>query len=330
MVTVWEEDRDEQFADGAVTITRTFGVEPYSERGTVIDALMGGIAEYGGQLVRTLPARDPWFPWCWCVDVKSKLFDVLNTPGGATGLNQLTRKNYAQRGRLVATYKSLDRDPAAAGKNAGSPSNTEQQEKELASESWDYGSKSLTLPNQFWKWPDDKTLNRTETGVAKILPQIEFTLVRHFVARKPHKAITTMVGHVNKSKFGAWPPETLRFDGLHAERKVMSKGRPYWDLTYKFAVFPLVDLIGGVPLDPSDPNYVSGGVGGAEPNTMAYIGWNRLYRPDLALWMYPVATGNGVAVLQRRIYPSDEDVPNQTIRGRVIKGFNQLFHPRAE
>jgi hypothetical protein len=37
-----------------------------------------------------------------------------------------------------------------------------------------------------------------------------------------------------------------------------------------------------------------------------------------------------VAVLQRRIYPSDEDVPNQTIRGRVIKGFNQLFHPRAE
>jgi hypothetical protein len=246
--TIWEESRDEDFADGNIVITRTFRVEPYSSRGDFVADLLGAVRFFGGEIVRYPPARDPWFPFCWCVSARVKHIEVLNSPENvASGSAAALQKNYAQAGRVVAVYKSLDRDLAPPGVGPGGPGNSnEKTEKELASEEWDYSNVQFTLPNAFWKWGDDEALIKRDTPVAITLPKIDLSLVRHFCLTKPHQAILTLGGRVNKSAFGIWPPETLRFDGLHAGRKIMSRGIPYWDLTYKFAAFPHYDWVGTV------------------------------------------------------------------------------------
>jgi hypothetical protein len=335
--TIWEESRDEDFGDGNIVITRTFRVEPYSSRGDFVADLLGAVRFFGGEIVRYPPARDPWFPFCWCVSARVKHIEVLNSPENvASGSAAALQKNYAASGRVVAVYKSLDRDLAPPGVGPGGPGNSnENTEKELASEEWDYSNVQFTLPNAFWKWGDDEALIKRDTPVAITLPKIDLTLVRHFCLTKPHQAILTLGGRVNKSAFGIWPPETLRFDGLHAGRRIMSRGIPYWDLTYKFAAFPHYDWVGNVR-PRTAPEFADPPIPGIKRNATIdhvqqdFVGWNRKYRPAVGLWMYPQAAGQFVAVDARKPYRLDEDVPDQMIRGRAIKGFWQLFHPAAK
>jgi hypothetical protein len=337
--TIWEESRDEEFGDGNTVITRIFRVEPYSSRGDFVADLLGSVRFFGDEIVRYPPARDPWFPFCWCVSAKVRHIEVLNSPENvASGSAAAIQKNSAASGRVVAVYKSLDRDLAPPGVGPGGPGNSnENTEKELASEEWDYSNVQFTLPNAFWKWADDEALIKRDTPMWITLPKIDLTLVRHFCLTKPHQAILTLGGKVNKSKFGIWPPETLRFDGLHAGRRIMSRGIPYWDLTYKFAAFPHYDNVADVvPRGPGDPMPATQWVPGIKGNFKLdnvrkdFVGWNRKYRPAIGRWCYPESVGDLPGEPKHRPYLFDEDVPDQVIRNRAIKGFWQLFHPAAK
>src|SRR5262249_25686946 len=61
-------------------VTRTCDVVPYTSLTAFADAMLGGVRLVGGLLYRTLPARDPELPWCFCesVDVDEGIGAFLN------------------------------------------------------------------------------------------------------------------------------------------------------------------------------------------------------------------------------------------------------------
>lgn len=311
---VYEENREVEHARDGLTITRTLRVEPVAFAPAVVNKLLGGVFLVGRRIVRQLPHRDPLYRYCFCSSVRESPFEVLNTPGSNSELAVLNRWNYSNSVRLVATYKTLDLNPPDQNN-----SNDDNSEKELASEDFDYGAKQLTLPNQylyFNEGTDTVTLPVEGLQATKTIPTLDYRLVRHYCIRRPHDAIVKLTGRVNQSAFTlqgyTWAAETMRFDGLHAARKIANRGFPFWELAYRFAIQTIFDKCS------AQPAY------GFSVAGQTFVGWNRMFRPSKAEWWYPTFAADGA----RRIYQFDEDI-QQSLRGKTVKGLALLFHPAA-
>jgi hypothetical protein len=318
---VFVENQEENVGAEGMSVIMTLRCTPWSERGRLYSYLLGGIEIIGDDVYRWPPHRHPAFPWLFCSDVKGSPVDVLDTPGTDNNNAALVLNTSQAAGhcRVIATYKS----PTAAqladlgGNNiqAQGQQQNEQQEKELVSESWDFSAHSMTMPNQFFKWPGDGiVLGQENVALAKVIPKQEYAVTRHYCRRRPTEAITVLEGRINAQSVviagSVYPAETLRFDGANVSRRITSaRGFPYYQIGYKFAVQAVYDRI--------------------ETGASAYVGWNRIFRPKKGWWEKPQAVGVGIPAAQQTVYRLDTDAPSQTIRGRVVQGFDLLFHPNA-
>lgn len=313
---VTEEKREESNGRDGLTVTRTLRVQPYSQRQTVMDALLGYVAMFGGQLVRVPPARDPWYPWCFCTEAKATHVEVLNSPEYSTsGLSILAATNYAESARIVATYKTLDYDEQS--EQNSSPNS--DSEKELASESWDFG---YTLQRQSGRyWTDNNGTDKimlAQAGLEFSLTygKVDYHLMRHFCIKKPVQAMLKLFNRVNYEPFTVgdvtWPVETVRYEGSHVSRKRTNKGQGYHEIDHKFAIFPHYDFVDGKV-------------------TKDYVGWNRIWMPHLGWWGRPKLAANQNDPPELKDRPPflwDIDI-QQTLGSSLVKGFDLLFHPRA-
>jgi hypothetical protein len=294
---------------GALTVTRVVRVEPYIDFPAVMASLLGTVALAGGVLVRIPPARDPWTLAAVCTAVDVEGVGVYGTgSAGAPAFVLATANGYEQGARLTVTYQTPDADKATQDAGQGDAA-TPQQEVELASESFEFSSQALTLPNDRYKWTGTTALlQQTGTQATKVLPRIEYSLQRHYVLTLPFQAITKLLGKVNTNALLVngknWPAECLRFDGATATRKINFQGLAFYDVTYKWAGQPVYDVI--------------------EDASTTYVTWQRVYRPDTGKWEKPVLVSDGLT----QIYKVDTLI-SQTIKGTTYSGFPLLFHPGA-
>ena len=328
MAVVFDEKREWSASRDGVQVVRTLRVTPYSEASYVADLLLGGVRIIGGFLFRIPPARDPYFPACICSKVETEEGIGAFTGTAASGLNNLIVKaSYANGCRLRVTYDTitstndprdgdLEDPPGPAQMPTGQGHEpTNQQEIDLANETWDFSAQQLTHDGKHLGFQETTTgepnqlVSNIRPFVTVTVPMVQLTLTRHYVIRPPYSAIKALVGCVNEFPFGKtrnkWPIETVRFDGVQSMRKLTSFGFKYWDLTYKFALMLL--------------NAKS------ESGTRAIaVGWNRQYDPKTGIWRLVSAIND------RNKHLYDYDTPHeQTLKGVLVQGFNCLFHPRA-
>jgi hypothetical protein len=323
---VTELTREEDWTRESVQVTRSFLCDPASQVDLLLAKLLGQVVLVGNRYVTTIPHRDPIRPECFCVSAKVKPFDVLNSPGNVpNGMAIVDAKNFSGVAAVQAVYKTLDYQLKEQN-----PNSNEKDEKEIASEAFDFGARQLTLPNAYFATcsGSDKVLLAQEgQQLTKTLPTVEMQLVRHFSANLPYKAITQLCGRVNGTLSGgtvsgafavgkrSWEAETVRFDGLHSMRKFTTKSPPLYELTYKFAINPIYDRI-------DDSCSALGPPTDFPPQ--GYVGWNRIFRPKTGLWTRVKHFKDDT----RFIYQLDGEI-TQTLGGRTVTGFDLLFHPAA-
>lgn len=301
--------RKESFSRGDQSVTRVIDCVPYSARFLAYDALIGGVVLIAGRLVRTPPARDPEAPWLFVDKVEMEPWD--EDPGAmAAAASPVTVAEQYQAARLTVTYKRLD----DADSNQ-SPQN-EQQEIDLATESWQDRSRNLQLPNVWMIWAEttaganDVLLANTGQQAFKYMPEAELVMTRHLVPRLPFLALLQQQGRINKSKFRMagfqFPPETLRFEKWRASRKYTNRGVKFYELGLTFGVRPIYDQI-------------------LADGTKDWVGWNRVYDPRKGY--YRIVRTNTSPT--KYLHEYDEDGPTQQCNGATKKGFALIFNPYA-
>ena len=321
---ITEVSRRASYSRDSISIVRVMDVEPYYMHGIVASNLLGGINYVGGRLVRTLPFRDPHISWCW---VKSVEVEGVGNFIGSGGTSDMSIFNVWNNGyskaRMTVTYETLEQTQQEMDNSAG-PSTTDFEEIELASATYDIGAQQLTLPNDRYQWANSPTIGIAQSGTAgqKTIPKMDIAMVRHFCVNRPLQAITKLVGRVNaKTTYLAgayYAPEMLRFDGANITQKLTNAGIKYFEIQYKFAVQTIWDKVAtsAESVDPTNQNVVNF----PSNNEMAYVGWNRLFRPDRGYWDYVRLQSDGLTT----IYNPDTDIAQGN-----VKGFALLFHPLA-
>lgn len=313
--TVKHLGRKVNYGDGGLSVTNRYQFAPYSDERAMLAFLLGGIEIIGGDVWRFPPHRDPVYPWLFCTEASSAPLDqgqlVSGYSGSQVGALPMRAIPAADFGIVEAVYRTPSAGQLAdIGGDVGGDTgqqNDEAQEKTYVSETWDYSGQVLTLPNSFMTFPSDSTsLAQANVAAVKVIPKQDYKIVRHLCQRRPDQAITQLEGKVNEFTFQmpdkTYGPETLRFDGANVGRQLTSaRGYKFYEIAYSFAIQAVWDKI--------------------ETGSFAYVGHNRVYRPDKGYWDRPKSTVGG-----RNIYEFDTTATPQTLRGRTISGFDMLFH----
>jgi hypothetical protein len=331
--TITEVSRKANYTRDGLTVTRVLDVYPYAAVGPLSYEMLGGPRYINGRIIRRLPERDPWLPQCFCESIDTegmgKFHGAGKTENNASYM--LASLNYYDWARLTVTYKTPSMDNFGNATpdevaNASGDNSSEQSEIELATQSFDFSAQQLTLPMTHFKFVNGHTYNSAtlaNVNSTKVIPRIDYTLQRHYVARRPIAAITSLLGRINKNPFNLgvaiWPAETLRFDGASVQQKITTDGFKFFDITYKFAIMPVYDWVATSKevVNSSNEHQVTT----PSSKIKTFVGWNRIYRPDRSFWDYLQETKD----LTKGIYQHDTDITQSGVGG----GFNLLFNPRA-
>lgn len=331
--TITEISRKANYTRDGLTVTRVLDVYPYAAVGPLSYEMLGGPRYYNGRIIRRLPERDPWLPQCFCDSIDSegmgKFHGAGRTENNASYM--LASLNYYDWARLTVTYKTPTPNDFGSAtpdevENASGDNSSEQSEIELASQSFDFSAQQLTLPMNHFQFKygyNNNTALMSNINSTKVIPRIDYTLQRHYVARRPIAAITSLLGRINKNKFNlgvaVWPAETLRFDGASIQQKITTDGAKFFDVTYKFSIMPVYDKVATTKevVQNNSPQTITT----PSATKMDFVGWNRIYRPDRTFWDYLQETKDAT----RGIYLFDTDVT----QAGAGTGFNLLFNPRA-
>jgi hypothetical protein len=295
--------------------------------------LLGGYRIVGRRIVLIPPLRHPLFTWCRATDVQ---IDGMGSwqysgAGTTTNLNSLRRialprePNFgAEKPAVVQityTLPTINDDDNQAG-------NTADEQMAIASESWNFSSRSLTIPGRFYQWKFSGAIDPvtySDNLVKKEFSECEYQLVRHRCLTIPINCISALSGTTNANPITiiktTFPAETLLFLGLAATRQLTtSQGFPFYEITYRFKVKTTVEDYAMTSLGYSgvrDTDYALG-----------FVGWNRVYNFKTALWerwQEYKAGGGG-----RYLYLYDTDKVSFIRRnGSTVDGFKTLFDPRA-
>jgi|LakMenEpi03Aug12_release.lakeMendotaPanAssembly.Ray.scaffolds.fasta_scaffold73410_2 hypothetical protein len=328
--TITEVSRRATYSRDGLTVTRVMDVTPYSAAAPLAYEMLGGPRVLNGRVYRRLPERDPWLKQCFCESIDSEgmgKFDGFNGEVFTPSVVLASKSKY-DFARLTVTYKTPEKNTPEEEEAASGENSSEQAEIELATQSWDFSSTSLTLPLSQFKTKYgivNTTAQQQGTNGIKVFPKIDYTLARTRLATRPIVAITSLVGRVNKNKFNLgvaiWPPETLRFEGANISQRVTMDGFKYFDINYKFTIMPIYDLVA------TTQETEVAGSGSSAPSVitpsakkMDFVGWNRVYIPARGCWDYLVE----VADETRKIYRYDTEYSQG-----FATGFSCLFHPRA-
>jgi len=326
--TITEVSRKANYTRNGLTVTRVLDVYPYAAVGPLSYEMLGGPRYINGRIIRRLPERDPWLPQCFCESIDTegmgKFHGAGKTENNASYM--LASLNYYELARLTVTYKTPEASTPQEQENASGDNSSEKSEIELASQSFDFSAQQLTLPMNHFECKygyNTNTALLANVNSTKVIPRIDYTLQRHYVARRPISAITSLLGRINKSSFNlgvaVWPAETLRFDGASVQQKITTDGFKFFDITYKFSIMPIYDKVAKTKevVDANNKTKITT----ASQTELAFVGWNRIYRPDRAFWDKLQETKDTT----RGIYLYDADVA----QSGAGSGFNLLFNPRA-
>lgn len=311
----------EDDSSSSLEVVRTMKITPYTAIPECMLDLLGGIRVVNRRIIRTFPHRHPLFRQTRCKKVTTKPFDVLKANQtnvanyrGYFGNLKHNWIPYSNSAIVTATYGLPTLEEKDMQDSGGGDESTEM---ELASESWDYGGRNLTLPTKFMKWKSSGNLIRPqEANAAMAIPTIGVTVVRHRVFRKPVTAILLNMNKINKSSFRLvtdwFPPGTVRFEGLTATRRLTTaRGIKFYELTYKFSIMPLFAMCA------KDAD--------ANDGELKFVTWQRLFNPTTSLWEEVVWAND----TSRKLFRYDEDDYSVTLGGKPVKGFAGLFHPLA-
>lgn len=328
--TITEVSRKATYSRDGLTVVRVMDVIPYSASAPLAYEMLGGPRVYRGRVYRRLPERDPWLKQCFCENIDSEGMGKFSGFNGEVYPPNVILANKAAYdfARLTVTYKTPEANTPEEKEAASGENSSEQAEIEVATQSWDFSSTSLTLPLSMYKTKYGivgTTAQQQGTNGIKVFPKIDYTLARTRLATRPIVAITSLVGRVNKNKFNLgvaiWPPETLRFEGANISQKITMDGFKHFDINYKFTIMPIYDLVA------TTQETEVAGSGSSAPSVitpsqtkMDFVGWNRVYIPSRGCWDYLVETKDTT----RKIYRFDTEVTQ-----KFASGFNLLFNPRA-
>lgn len=222
---------------GKLSGTRIFRLLNYRDAGNFIIDLTGGFLYVGGTAVYSAPER--FFPGSslWCVSASAK---GIGVPTGDSG-----GPNYAGGAIVTAQFATVDYDP----EDESDPNNPAVAV--YLSESRSTSGQVVTLAKKdadgaaAWKWSsDDVELGDDAPEIVKVVPEGDYTLVRHFVPVLPASTIDGMIGKINNGTFptsssaGGFAAGTLLFMGDDSQRQHTSEGTKAWEITLKFAYNP--------------------------------------------------------------------------------------------
>lgn len=329
MATAVEISRKVSATRTGVTVTRVIDVEPYSGWYSVCESILGGVKLIGGALIRVPPYSDPSVPWAFADSVDVEGIGAFVGMAPASLATTMAAKNFYRRARLTIQYKSLEATENEVKDATGNDGDDAQQEIELASQSLDFGSTQLTLPNTNMRFRYSPAPNPAINPITKTIPTLKLVFARHLVVTRPINAITSLIGRINYSSFRigttSWPAETVRFDGATSTQKVTNLGIKFYEITYTFSIMPVFDRIAISKEDyNSDPKVLTT----KSQTTRAYVGWNRVFRADRNFWDRLVAQSDDPAYQFRQMFEYDKDI-TQNLRGSQVSGFKLLFHPAA-
>lgn len=322
-------------SQGSLRIVRTGWCRPYTGTIPMVADLLGGYRLFGRRIVLIPPMRHPLFTWCRATDIQIEPFESMQYTSATeraniAGLRRIAlprKKNFGTEGKarvqITYTLPTLNDDANQEGNNA-------DENMAIASESWNFSARSLTIPGRFYKWKFSGPINPVQYSdnlVKKDFAEVEYQLVRHRCLTIPFNCVAALTGTINYNPIKiintTFPAETLLFLGLAATRQLTTaQGFPFYELTYRFKIKPNVDFI----------QYTALGAGGVLDTDygMGFVGWNRIYNFSTGLWerwVEGLLTGPGVG---RGLYLYDTDKASFVLRnGSTVAGFKTLFDPRA-
>lgn len=314
---------------GDLTINRKMLCTPYTGVVSLMSDLFGGYRRFGRKIILIPPLRHPLFPWTRCTDIQIAPFEKMgyipNTiTNGIRGLARIpVSVNPTTGGVGKAEVTAIYTLPTLPEDANDSPGDDADQQMDIASESWDFGSQRLTLLNEYFKWKFNGTPKRQKDfQVTKTLSETRVQLTRHKCLAIPVVTMGRLADTINRSSIrlvnSVIPPECCRFDGAAAGRKITTgQGLQFYEITYKFSLRLIYD-------------YVINDEFGVFSNQKDYVGWNRIFNPEKGYWERLV-NAPVYAAGERGIYLYDEDIyPASTQpNAKPIKGLQYLFDPRA-
>lgn len=182
---------------------------------TVIAALAGGVQEFGSEWRHTPPAKWPTKP-------------IYVTAVNRVGLG-VVRSSDADgfptydRAKLDVSYTTLPYDTEE----------TEGGETTFQEEQLDFGGQFLTVPKETFYIDGVSPKVWVDENVGKVVPHVDWTLVRYNVPVIPRSAIRTCLGKINDSTFQGASPNLVLFYGAACRRKITSEGVQPWRVTLK-------------------------------------------------------------------------------------------------
>lgn len=251
--------RKVQTTSSGIRIERAFYFEPYGAFPEVLKALQGMVK---GE--RTLPARDPYIPNCFCNECH------LTMPGGDYALTTSPSLDEARDadGKIVTSIKErselLKEKPIAGGVGGHvvaiyRPLITariapEGDKKPENSFSW-IDPTFMPVMKQI-PWPDGMFIatgaaifrNKSvpkEAGLPIHVPVIEFSIRQLLLEYPPWDAIGSVAGCINSDR---WPEPgmaqntlpnfvrgTLKFEAPQVVNRMDAAGRRWYEVTYNFS-----------------------------------------------------------------------------------------------
>ena len=182
---ITEVSRKATYSREGLTVVRVMDVTPYSASAPLAYEMLGG-PRYNsrtGRVWRGLPERDPWLKQCFCENIDSEgMGKVHGYDGDVVGPNIiLANKAAYDFARLTVTYKTPEATTPEEKEAASGENSSEQAEIEVATQSWDFSSTSLTLPLSMYKTKYGivgTTAQQQGTNGIKVFPKIDYTLAR--------------------------------------------------------------------------------------------------------------------------------------------------------
>lgn len=298
-------------------------------QGAIAD-LTGGYRRLGRIIVFIPPRRHPAWPWCRVSSFKIKPFEELQYSSnavvtGAAGFDRIILPRAANFGaigkcELDVVFSKPDK-PESSFPQQGGGGGDQNQEMELATQSWEFAGRNFTVAQKYYKFEFSGDGPQTEDNqVQFIVPEVHVEMTRHMCLAPPKDSILQCGGKINKVavRLGPfnWPKETVRFESCSASQKITTgQGLPFWDITYKFAILAMWGKCISAPGSSDD---------GRPITTMDWVGWNRVFNPAKGAWERKLnKTTNDP------IHRFADDDCSLTYKNTNLVGFPVLFHPAA-
>jgi hypothetical protein len=128
------------------------------------------------------------------------------------------------------------------GANNDEPTNENGEPADIADEKITVAGQTITLPQSLYKWlggeKNGKTLTTDDAAPFMVIPEIGYTITRHYVTDYDPDRLTQYVGKTNSTGFG---PRSLAagrvmYLGSGSERKLTSEGLRHHKVDYNFSI----------------------------------------------------------------------------------------------